>query len=150
MHLSPALTFWIFGLVFPFYLTWLRQVGLYTIRKNNRNEQLFNWLSVLLIVVVYVSFFAAYGVVFRKEQFPHWVNQFVPFVVLGVWAICNGILTKNMIDYENRENEYFVGYRVGNAYAFRFFHLLYFPLSIYWLQKEVNQYDQSADAADLE
>jgi len=144
LNLPPAMAFWVFGLIFPFYLVWQRQVGLYAIRKNNRDDKLFNVLSNCLIAISYILILAGYGIIFKKEEFPHWVNQYVPMVVLLVWAVCNGIVCKNMIDYENRENEFFAGYQVGNAYVFRFIHLIYFPLSIYWIQKEVNKYDQSA------
>ena len=74
---------------------------------------------------------------------PDWMNVIVPIVVFLVWFTCNGIVSKNMIDYENRENEYFVGFRKKKEYIFRFFHLFYFPFSIYWLQKDVIKYNTS-------
>jgi hypothetical protein len=66
----------------------------------------------------------------------------IPILVFGSWFISNGIASKYMIDYEKRDSEYFFGFaRIIPAYMFRFFHLCFYPITIYWLQKEINKYE---------
>ncbi len=93
------------------------------------------------------KFWEGYGEIIELSgnKMPEWMNGIIPISLFFVWFICNGIVCKNMVDYENRNNEYFIGFRKAKEYFFRFFHLFYFPLSIYWLQKDINKYDETFD-----
>jgi uncharacterized Tic20 family protein len=141
IKLNPTKAFLIFGLILPFYSVWLRKVGLFTITKNGRNKVLFDILSILLVVMFFgliISGFIAQAIGLKINKT---LNVSIPMTFLAIWFLCNAIASKNMIDFENRENEYFFGFaRKTPEYVYRFFHLFYFPFSIYWLQMEVNKY----------
>ena len=129
VNLSPIETFFLFGLFLPFHVIWYRQVGLYVIKKNNRNNKLFNILFTLLLIVIFYFFFIESRLQFSEYNMPVWS---VP-----IWLFCNVLMSKNMIDLVNKENEYFYGYRKYTDYILRFVQLLFFPLFIYWIQQEL-------------
>lgn len=141
--MTPTKTFWVFGLLLPMYVIWLRHVGLFTIDKNGGNNKVFNILSAFLVVTVFVTFTLGYGLQIAGQEIPDWVHLIIPLTIFTIWFTCNGITGKNMVDYENRNNDYFFGLTRTKEYVFRFFHLFYFPFSIYWLQKDVNKYMDS-------
>lgn len=143
IKMTPTRTFWIFGLLLPMYVIWLRHIGLFTIDKNGRSKKVFNVLSASLVIVVFVAFILGYGLQIAKHEMSDLGLLVIPFIIFANWFICNGIVGKNMVDYENRDNEYFFGLARNKEYVFRFFHLFYFPFSIYWLQKDVNKYIDS-------
>lgn len=118
VNLSPIKTFLLFGLFFPFYTIWFRQVGLYAINKNNRDNKVFKILSTFLLVAVFSIFFIGYGVHNSENKMPDWMIPIIPMLIFLVWFICNGILSKNIVDSENKENEYFYGYRKTKEYVF--------------------------------
>ena len=141
IKLNPTKAFLIFGLILPFYSVWLRKVGLYTITKNGRKKVVFNFLSILLVLMSFSVII--YGYIAMQIGFK--INETLSTAILltffTVWFICNAIASKNMIDLENRDNEYFSGFAGKiQKYVYRFFHLFYFPFSVYWLQMEVNKY----------
>ena len=71
---------------------------------------------------------------------PEIAHVIIPLLCFSIWFTCNGIVSKNMIDYREKDNEYFSGFKwTIKDYTFRFFHLFYFPFSIYSLQKEIKQ-----------
>jgi uncharacterized Tic20 family protein len=141
ISLSPSKTFWLFIFLFPMFTVWLRQVGLFTIKQNGRNDKTYNILSTFFVVASFILFTLGYGLLLAGHEIPNWIHSSVSPSLMLVWLILNGILCKNMIDYENRHDEYFYGFnRTMKEYMFRFFHLFYIPVSIYWLQKDVNQY----------
>jgi hypothetical protein len=143
VNLSPTKTFWLFGLFFPMYIIWFRQIGIYAIHRNNRDIKVFKVLSTLLLVAVFGLFFIGYGMHISGIKMPDWLIPFFPIIIFLNWFICNGIVGKNIADYENVENEYFYGIRKTKEYVFRFFQFFYFPLSIYWFQKDfINPKDQ--------
>jgi uncharacterized Tic20 family protein len=141
IKLNPTKMFLLFGLILPFYSVWLRKVGLFTITQNGRKKVLFDILSILLVMMSFGLII--FGCIARQIGFKlnETLNVAIPVTFFTVWFICNAIASKNMIDLENRENEYFFGFaRKTPEYVYRFFHLFYFPFSIYWLQMEVNKY----------
>lgn len=138
--LNPNKTLWIFGLFLPMFTIWLRYVGLFVIESNGRNSKFFNYLSAILIGAIFVLFVIAFGLSIWGLKIPELSNMTIPLMFLSVWFTCNGIVSKNMVDLENKDNEYFRGITKLREYIFRFFHLFYFPFSIYYLQKEVNKY----------
>ncbi len=143
INMSPTKTFWFFGLLMPTYVIWLRHVGLFTIDKNGRSDKVFDILSAVLVVTVLGTFILGYGLLIAGQEIPEWANIIIPLSIFTIWFTCNGITGKNMVDYENRDNEYFFGLTRTKEYVFRFFHLFYFPFSIYWLQRDVNKYMDS-------
>lgn len=146
INLQPQRTFLYFGLLLPMYSIWLRQVGLFVITQNGRNDKIFKVLSTFFVVADFILFPIGLGFQIAFREIPDWMNFTIPLALLSVWFLCNGIACKNMIDYENRHNEYFFGFLTIKEYVFRFFHLFYFPFSIYWLQKDVNRYiDRKSD-----
>lgn len=136
----PSKAFWVFGLLLPMYMIWLRNVGLFTIGRNGRSNKVFNILSAILVVTVFITFLVGYALLFAEQSAPDWVHLITPWAIISIWLPCNAITGKNMVDYENRNNEYLTGMRRKKEYFFRFFHLLYFQFSIYFLQKDVNNY----------
>ena len=141
VNLPPSKTLLIFGLFLPMYSIWLRHVGLFAIRQNGREDKIFSVLSLSFVIAVFMIFIGGYWFQLAKHEIPAWIHFTIPLSLITILFICNGIASKNMIDYENRHNEYFSGFtHTMKEYVFRFFHLFYFPFSIYWLQKDVNQY----------
>lgn len=140
VHLSPARTFWCFGLLFPLYLVWLRAIGLYFMNRNGKNPFLFNILSAFLIV--YSVLVLAIPIVFRNfgEQISQQVLISNLLLFFMVWLGCNALVSKQMIDYREKDNEYFYGFaRTMRHYIIRFFNLFYYPFSIYFMQEEIQQ-----------
>jgi hypothetical protein len=141
IKLSPNKTFWIFGLIFPLYTIWLRQVVLFLILKSGKNKIIFDILSFLLVFMIFSLFIFGFFVKLNDYKINDTLNLLIPLTFFLIWFLCNGIASKNMIDFENRDNEYFYGFRKIPKYVYRFFHLFYFPFSIYWIQTEVNKYE---------
>jgi hypothetical protein len=141
INLNPNKTIVIFGLLLPLYTIWLRKVGLFVIQKNGKNKLLFDILSLLLVLMIFSI--TIYGFIAKLNDFKinDTLNLVIPLTFFSIWFSCNGIASKNMIDFENRDNEYFFGFRKMPKYVYRFFHLFYFPFSIYWIQMEVNNYE---------
>ena len=140
INMSPTKTFWVFGLLMPIYVIWLRHVGLFTINKNGRSDKVFNILSAFLVITVFITFILGYVLLIAGQEIPDWANLIIPLSIFTIWFTCNGITGKNMVDYENRDNEYFLGLTRKKEYVLRFFHLFYFAFTIYWLQSYGNKY----------
>ncbi len=143
INLSPKKTFVIFGLLHPLYFIWLRKVGLFVIEKNKKNKTQFDILSLILILIMFSSYIIGFIILIGNSQTNIFIktDYIIPLTIMTIWLLCNWIASKNMIDFENSNDEYFAGFSQRyKKYIFRFFHLLYFPFSIYWIQMEVNKY----------
>ena len=141
INLNPQKTFIIFGLFWPFSCIWLRKVGLFIIQKNGKNKFLFDILSLIFILMIISLIVFGFIVKTYDLKINDTLNLVIALIVFSIWFFCNGIISKNMMDFENKENEYFFGFRKMAKYVYRFFHLIYFPFSIYWIQMEVNKYE---------
>jgi len=138
INLNPKLTFVIFGLLIPFYPIWLRIVGLFVIDKNIKNKKLFDFFSIILIFEFLFIFTAGYFIKLDKLT-----TNILLLTTFFVWFISIGIASKNMIDFENdNKNQITSSGTKIQKYFFRFINLIYFPFSIYWIQKEINKYEK--------
>ncbi len=141
IRIKPKKAFWYYGLLLPMYFVWLKQVGSFVMRKNNRDSKYLKFLVNFLIALFLFIAFSAILFKQNKNEVPDWFNTIVPILFFATCFYCNWIVAKNMLDYEERDNECFFGLMTKQKeYLFRFFHLFYFPFSIYYLQQKVNQY----------
>ena len=140
ISLNPNKALWTYGLFLPMFVIWLRHVGLYAIEANGRDSNFFNYLSAILIGYTFVIFIIPIGLFIYGIEIPEFAHLAVPFIFFGIWFTCNGIVSRNMIHLENKDNEYFGGVAKSRDYIFSFFHLFYFTFSIYLLQKDVNKF----------
>lgn len=152
IKLNPFSAFLLFVIVSPLYPLWLYSVGLYLSRKLNKSTRIFKAIAVLLIVFYYYAFGA--NVLLISLEISHRINMSqkdflsmlwrlpttIPCIVSFLIVYCFNSFY--MINYEEKNSE---SYRPARTkikdYVIRFITLLYSPLSIYWLQKKVNQYD---------
>jgi hypothetical protein len=140
IKLDPKKSFWIFGLIYPLFIIWLYTIGLFVLAKTERSNSVFKFISFTYILLVFGSFISISSSEIVHDELYNNLFVLIPLMTIPFFLI--GVVSKAMIDYENRDNEYFSGnFRRFHEYLLRFFHLLYFPFSIYWIQQKVNLYE---------
>ena len=140
--MNPYKTFWLFGIFLPLNPVWIFTIGLYTSKKQGRKNGMFK-ISLISFVTSLCGIYSA-ELIFGKDFYnlPDHLIFLICYITLGFWFVSLGFASKYMIDYENRNNEYFGGL-IGESkeYIPRFFQLFYLPISIYWIQQEVDKYE---------
>lgn len=129
-------------LIPPVYTLWLLAIGKRLLVKQHKSDKIFlffAWGTLLLFAALFLI------MPFVRID-PGFTDKIVITIILTFyffWFVTLGMLTNITIKYERLatpDKYYTIADNI--AYLKRFFGFIYWPISIWWYQKTVNEYNQ--------